>query len=188
MGKGHRWTVIAAAAIALGAVPGPSDEGAYDPDNSWITPYFDNVLDVRQAERAGYEALDESCAPGVGIRYARSDQLDAWVAGERGGVQILLYDETDLLVGVQYAYTVPESETAAPVGMEGPVVTDPEAPSHVTQHIYFSEPQCSPPEFDFESENPGSNEGRSEEEEEDSAARDAPRHRPARGLSLTRAG
>jgi len=164
MGKRHRWIVIAAAAVALGAVPGPSDEGAYDPDNSWITPYFDNVLDVRQAEEAGYEALDETCAPGVGIRYARADQLDAWRAGERGGVQILLYDETDFLVGVQYAHTVPESESAAPVGMEGPVVADPEAPSHVTQNIYFSEPQCAPPEFDFE--DPGSDEGEGGEGED----------------------
>lgn len=66
------------------------------------------------------------------------------MSGQAGGMQILLYDDTRFLVGVEFLYTVNSLDFAPVLGMNGPMEPHEEGmPIHYDKHIYFAEPKCS---------------------------------------------
>jgi len=136
-------TALVAAAFSAGVLWSHEDPGTYDPDRSWATPYFDHLFTVEDAEAAGYVRAEPQCVPGMGYHYIKPGEAEAWFAGEQGGLQVLLYDRTDFLVGVEYMMTAPSRDAPAVVGMEGPMEPHIEGmPIHYEQHIYFAEPKC----------------------------------------------
>lgn len=148
MGRGSvlRWGLFAALVVGLWVAPSWSDEdraGLYDPHRFWASPYFEQVFTVEKARAQGYVLAIPDCVPGMGYHYVKPEEADAWFAGRTGGIQVLLYDETDFLVGVEYLYTDESVGAPTPLGMQGPMEGHvPGMPLHYEQHIYFGEPKC----------------------------------------------
>lgn len=134
---------LTAVVASSGVLVSHEDPGTYQPERSWATPYFDHLFTAEDAEAAGYVKSEPHCVPGMGFHYVKPAEAEAWFAGEQGGLQVLLYDRTGFLVGVEYMMTAPSLDAPSVVGMEGPMEghTD-EMPVHYEQHIYFAEPTC----------------------------------------------
>lgn len=141
--KTSRWLLVAVVLGSFWAVPSFSDDGLYHPDRHWASIYFREVFTVDKAEALGYVLALPECVPGMGYHYVKPDEAEAWFEGRSGGIQVLLYDKTEFLVGVEYVFTAPSLNSPAPLGMSGPSEGHiPGMPFHYEQHIYFSRPEC----------------------------------------------
>ncbi|MFB6272465.1 MAG: hypothetical protein ABEL51_06180 [Salinibacter sp.] len=138
--------MLAALAVVVGSsgmLVSNEDPGTYQPDRSWATPYFDHLFTLEKAKAAGYVQSEPHCVPGMGYHYIKPEEAKAWFSGKQGGLQVLLYDRTGFLVGVEYLMTAPSLEARSVAGMEGPMEGHTDGmPIHYEQHIYFTEPKC----------------------------------------------
>ena len=138
-----RWGLFVGVVVAIWALPSWGDGGQFDPEEHWSAVYHREAFSTRQAEALGYVAVSP-CEPGMGYHYLKPEEAEAWFEGRAGGLQVILYDETDFLVGVEYLFTAPGLDAPPILGMTGPMEGHiPGMPSHYEQHIYFIEPQCS---------------------------------------------
>ncbi len=133
-------------ALAIWIVPARSDHGPHHGGGwHWADVYFQNAFTVEKAEALGYERVSP-CVPQMGYHYVKPEEAEAWFAGRAGGLQVLLYDRTGFLVGVEYLFTAPGADAPPSLGLAGPTVPaeeEPEGmPTHYSQHIYFIEPSC----------------------------------------------
>lgn len=134
------------AVLAIWTVPARSNHGPHHGEGwYWAKTYFRNVFTVDQAKDLGY-IEGSPCVPQMGHHYFKPQEMEAWFKGKAGGVQVLLYDRTGFLVGVEYLFTAPGADAPPLFGMGGPTVPGEEEPAgmpvHYSQHIYFQEPQC----------------------------------------------
>lgn len=110
---------------------------------TWSQIYFEKVFTVEQAKALGYVVVDPECVPGMGYHYIKPSEAEQWFNGKAGGAQVLLYDRTGFLVGVEYVITAPSLDAPAILGMAGPMAGHtPGMPIHYDQHIYFRQPLC----------------------------------------------
>ncbi|GEM_PF-4674842 len=123
--------------------PSSADDGRFHPENRWSSVYHRDAFTVEQARGLGY-VEGSPCEPGMGYHYLKPEEAQAWFEGRAGGLQILLYDDTGFLVGVEYLFTASDLNGAPLLGMVGPMEGHaPGMPPHYDQHIYFAEPRCS---------------------------------------------
>lgn len=133
---------VVAVVVLLGFSVGWSHEGRYHRDQSWSWVYHQEAFTAEQARAQGYVQGSE-CEPGMGYHYLKPEEAEAWFGGQAGGIQVLLYDETGLLAGVEFLFSAPSLEAPPIVGMEGPMAGHiPGMPVHYEKHIYFAEPLC----------------------------------------------
>jgi len=122
--------------------PTGSDDGRFHRGEHWSSVFYRNAFTVDEAERLGYVAASP-CEPGMGYHYLKPEEAQAWFEGRAGGIQVLLYDDTGFLVGVEYLLTAAGPGAPPVLGMTGPMEGHiPGMPVHYEQHIYFIEPQC----------------------------------------------
>jgi hypothetical protein len=120
----------------------PAGDGRFHRGDHWSSVYYRESFTVEQAQQLGYVAASP-CEPGMGYHYLKPEEAEAWFEGRAGGLQILLYDDTGFLVGVEYLFTASGLSGVPVLGMVGPMEGHvPGMPSHYDQHIYFVEPQC----------------------------------------------
>lgn len=136
-----RWTTVAALLGGLWVVPSLSDYDSDQPARHWSSIFFQRAFTVQQAEALGYIQASP-CEPGMGYHYLKPEEAEAWFEGRAGGLQVLLYDDTDFLVGIEYLFTTSSSGPSI-LGLDGPMEGHvPGMPMHYEQHIYFVAPQC----------------------------------------------
>jgi hypothetical protein len=137
-----RWGLFAGFVLGIWVLPGWSGGGHFDANQHWSAVYHREAFSTRQAEALEYVEATP-CEPGMGYHYIKPEEAGAWFEGRSGGLQVLLYDETGFLVGVEYLFTAPSLNAPPVLGMEGPMEGHvPGMPIHYEQHIYFVEPQC----------------------------------------------
>jgi len=117
-------------------------DGRFHSQEHWSSVYYREAFTAEEARRLGYVEASP-CEPGMGYHYLKPEEAQAWFEGRAGGLQILLYDDTGFLVGVEYLTTAPGPDAPPVLGMEGPMEAHiPGMPVHYDQHIYFIEPRC----------------------------------------------
>jgi hypothetical protein len=137
-----RLTAVVGVLLLAWALPTLSNHGYYHADRTWSSIYHQHVFTTEQARAMGYVG-DEECVPGMGYHWIRPSEAEAWFQGHAGGMQVLLFDKTGYLVGIEYMFTAPSLDAPAVLGMSGPMEGHLAGmPVHYDQHIYFREPIC----------------------------------------------